>query len=890
MNNCDKILASVLEHMDQGVLMADASMNVVYYNNRFLELLGLSKDFMDFNANLRDVVSEWADLRGHDQDWVAEHHKTLQLRKEHIFEMPGPGGRSIEIRHKPLNEGGLVRTFSDVTHRRLSEEKLKESEALYRLVVDNIPNGAVVLFDHDLRYVSVGGLGLKEDDLEGDKMVGKTIHELFPRDFTDIIEPLYRRTLQGERITADVPFAGKIFECRHIPLFDDSGVVRRGMVLTQDVTERRRDMEKLSDAEERWRSLIQNAPDIILTVDRNGEIITINHLPGQKFGEDLKANILDFVPDPMHRETVSKALDNVFETGGATFYEVVAKDFEGNERWYETRLSALRQKGEITSAILFTRDISARKRMEEELRNSRRNLEKRVRYRTEEYVAANQRLLKEIESRKKFAEELRRSEERYKAMFHANQAVKLLIDADTGSIQEANDAASAFYGYTREELLNLNIGDINILAPHSLRKALEAARSREKCRFLFRHRTKTGDIRDVEAYSSPILHQGRTLLFTIVQDVTQRIEAETALKESEHRYRTLFDNAGDAIVVHDMRGRILDVNKVACDRFGMRRSELTGMNLAAFYLPEFNKKASRIRKELRESGSIYFEGIQQLPDGGKLPIEVNAKVIPYRGRLAIMSVSRDLSERKKNEAMLKRLTMKLISVQEEERKRIGRELHDQLCQNLTAVKVLLEGQIRRVPDGHDEILQESLLKTIRVLQESVAEVRRIIMNLRPTVLDDMGLPAAVNWLCNEVEKLHPHMTVTAGISLRDEDCTEEIKTVLFRAVQETLNNAAKHSNADSVEIEISKSDREILVVVRDNGIGFPHDRVSGDGVGLHGMRERIEPLGGVIRIDSERGRGATVQVSIPEPQEGRAHCAFYSEDLSPPHTEGEIRN
>ena len=861
-----ELLENVLAHLDQGVLMADSGLNIIYYNNRLLEVFDLDEDFITKNKSLDRLFEA---VYGKDSPEALQKKNDARLRSEAVLEINGPGGTVLEVRHKPLAGGGLVRTYTDITERRKSEDRLRESRSRYRTLVDNFPNGAVVLFDHDMRFLFAGGLGLAETGLAADEMVGKTIHEVFPPETVEIVKPLYERTFRGEEISAEVPFADRIFDCRHVPLLNDAGQVKQGMVVTQDVTLKRQNMNALQEAKERWRSLVQNAPDIIITVDREGRIQTVDNLPEENPDPKLYgASILDFIPDPMHRKIAAKALENVFENGETGFYEVITNDRKGIPGWYESRVSPLKKDGLVKAAVLITRNITHRKRIEEELRNSQRNLEKRVRYRTEEYVAANQRLLREIESRKRFETELKNSEERYRAMFHSNQAVKLLIDADTGAIVEANEAACEFYGYTMEEIHELNIADINALSPDHLRQEMEAAACLDKRHFNFKHRKKNGRFYDVEVHTSPIRHKGRTLLFSIIQDVTKRTEAEIALKESEHRYRALFNNAADAIVVHDMRGKILDVNKVACERFGMTRKELRGINLASFYLPEFNKKASRIRKTLREHGSIYFEGIQKLPDGKMLPIEVNAKVIPYRGRLAVMSVSRDLSERKKNEAMLKQMTSRLISVQEEERKRIGRELHDQLCQNLTAVKVLLESQIRRVPEGFDDVLCSNLKKTVMVLQDSVAEIRRIIMNLRPTVLDDMGLPAAINWLCNEMEKLHPHISVLACISVQDQDCSEEVKTVLFRTIQEALNNAGKHSFADSVRIECTKLDEEIRLVVRDNGIGFSQENVSAQGLGLHGMRERIEPLGGSIRVESARGEGTSIHVTIPLSENG----------------------
>jgi PAS domain S-box-containing protein len=663
------------------------------------------------------------------------------------------------------------------------------------------------------------------------------------------------QSLIFEKITPE----GRQVEIRQNPL-PEGGIVRT----YADVTASRKAQVALKQAEERWRSVVQNAPDIILTVDRQGMITSANHLPGRGAGDKLLGlNIFDYLPDPGHSEMMRKSLERVFHQGHAAYLEVIALNSRGEPVWYETRMSPLRCDGGVEAAVLVSRDISGRKALESRLEASRRELENRVLERTRLYKKANEQLLEEIESRSRAEKALRQSEERYRAMFHTNQAVKLLIDAETGEIVEANRAACEFYGYAPEEMAGLEIWRINTLPREEVLENMRKALERQKTCFEFTHRLKDGSLRDVDVFTGPLEVDGRRLLFSIVQDVTDRNSYQAELKDSRRRYSALFDNAGDAIVVRDLQDEILDANRVACERFGKQREELVGRKVPALMPLGFSKLSAFIREELLDKGEACFETVQELPDGRELPIEVNSRVIPYLDGAAVLSIARDISERKQAENRLNLLAAKLLSAQEEERKRIGIDLHDGLCQNLTAIKVHLEGKIRYLAQKLPPKDTEDLKQAVDFLRHSLAEARRIIMNLRPTVLDDMGLEAAVLWLCKETGKVYPGMDIQAEIDLDEEDCPDDLKIVLFRIIQEALNNAARHSKADMVEIRLRKVRDEAVLDVSDNGVGFDSlDHPSG-GVGLQGIEERLQPFGGVLEIETRPGEGLRLRALLP---------------------------
>ncbi len=239
-------------------------------------------------------------------------------------------------------------------------------------------------------------------------------------------------------------------------------------------------------------------------------------------------------------------------------------------------------------------------------------------------------------------------------------------------------------------------------------------------------------------------------------------------------------------------------------------------------------------------------------------------------KLANMRLVSEISERIKaeralaeSESQLRLLSAQLLTAQEDERKRVARELHDGIGQLLTAIKFRLEN-IQRNPDFIQPSNPEVVLKPIiNVIQDSIEEVRRISMALRPSILDDLGISATINWFCREFLLTYSGITMNKVIKFDENLVTKDLKTVIFRIFQEALNNVAKHSRADHVRVELSSDGQNIRLAVTDNGVGLPSDISFLDkggirGVGMASMRERAESMGGTLEVQSVAGKGTTI--------------------------------
>lgn len=220
-----------------------------------------------------------------------------------------------------------------------------------------------------------------------------------------------------------------------------------------------------------------------------------------------------------------------------------------------------------------------------------------------------------------------------------------------------------------------------------------------------------------------------------------------------------------------------------------------------------------------------------------------------------------------SEKQLRHFSSCLLEVQENERKRIGMELHDSIAQTLVALKFSLERKLLEMNESKDSqgIILEDL---VLMVQKSIDELRRIIVELRPTILDDLGILVTINWFCREYQSTYPKINIDKQMDIEEDKIPEPLKIIIFRVVQEAFGNVAKHSNAGLVRVCLKRVNRKIELLIEDNGEGFDMDDVSSrpnlmKGLGLSGMKERVGFSNGSLTVDSTHGEGTVVRASWP---------------------------
>ena len=360
----------------------------------------------------------------------------------------------------------------------------------------------------------------------------------------------------------------------------------------------------------------------------------------------------------------------------------------------------------------------------------------------------------------------------------------------------------------------------------------------------------------------------------IGRDITERKLDEVKLLESESRFRTLFEFATDCMLILDMAGRIVDINRTGYERLGYVKQEMLGRKIAEFDTPEYAILVSERMARLSKDGSAVFESAHVCKDGTVMPVEISCRVIHLDGEQRYFSVIRDITERKHTESQLRELTAYLQSVREEEKARLAREIHDDLGSTLVALKMKLSLLMDVELSGNlNKNSMFSLLESMAPLLEgAIAATRRIITDMRPDVLDNLGLFAALKW---QAEQFHRHTGIGCSIVCINEHGCDDCKMCecqvdstlsinLFRIFQEALTNVARHSGASHVSAKYKPESDSVFLSVSDNGCGLPDGhKPASTSFGLRGMRERVGQLGGQIKFDSPPGGGLSVMVRLP---------------------------
>ena len=355
-------------------------------------------------------------------------------------------------------------------------------------------------------------------------------------------------------------------------------------------------------------------------------------------------------------------------------------------------------------------------------------------------------------------------------------------------------------------------------------------------------------------------------LLGITRNITEEKKVEFELRQSEEKYRSLVEQAGDAIALFDAAGKILEGNTGTAKLLGYTEEEFRQLSIHDVLFEE-ELKSNPVRFDLLQKGiSTIKQRAMKRKDGSAVQTEIRAQLLPDGRFLAVI---RDLSERKKAEEGLKesysqirRLSEHLQNVREEERISIAREIHDVLGQQLTVMKMDISSLSKKAAGG-DEILQQKFKKLLALTDETINSARKISSDMRPSLLDDLGLVSALEYHSSEFEKSSGIKTKFVS-EMSDVDFPANISTVLFRIFQESLTNIARHSKAAEVNASLTSVNGKLSMVISDNGKGFHLSEVKNKKtLGLLGMRERMEMMGGEYTISSEPGKGTVVQITIP---------------------------
>jgi PAS domain S-box-containing protein len=362
---------------------------------------------------------------------------------------------------------------------------------------------------------------------------------------------------------------------------------------------------------------------------------------------------------------------------------------------------------------------------------------------------------------------------------------------------------------------------------------------------------------------------GHTYFAAVLRDLSVEHDLQAQVTLLKERFRTIFDMSPIAMwIVEDER--VCLANRAAADLFGMPDTEqFVGNSVYALLDPETH---AELRAHLAEALTgnapppISSTSIVR-PDGHEREVEIASAALPDHGRTVVQMVITDITLRQRqirdqtmHRLALRKLSASVVEAREEERRRIARELHDELGQRLTALKMELSS-LKRTGQANGE--RQRVADMLGMIDETVAAVRRIAADLRPLMLDDLGLNAAIDALAREAAQ-RMDIEVTVHLGHEDPPLSSSAAIALYRMVQEALTNVGRHARATDVNVRLHTEGDEIVLTIRDNGTGFPEGALQREGrFGLLGMRERAVALGGRLEVDNPPGGGGRITVHVP---------------------------
>jgi PAS domain S-box-containing protein len=691
------------------------------------------------------------------------------------------------------------------------------------------------------------------------ELIGTSCHDLYhPDDLSHIRNQEADTTRRGLRVaryrhrlrTA----AGEYIWCESYSqlIRDRDGEVRYIVVSTRDIDAQVALENDLWQSKAHARYLLNSPVDVMLLLDQHANIVDLNDVSAALFNHAreslLMRNVLEFI-DPDLRECYQKRLSEMVESGTPLHFETRF----GNQ-WFN-----------VVTYPVFNVDG------------------------TVERIAVNGR---DITESKQLEHRLQQSENRFRQMFERNRAVKLLIDPDDGSIVDANPAACDFYGYTHEQIRTMHIHDINILPANEISNHMRQALAVDRTTFEFQHRTASGKIHDVMVFSSPVDIQNRLYLYSIIVDVTEQHEAEQALRESEYRYRGLFEQSNDAVVLAGADGSILQVNQRTVEMFGYTEEEFKQLPPEVIAIPERHQSREKVVDFLlSQEEHPPYESVFRHKNGSEIPVEINLVLVRNNaGELThLQAVIRDISSRKQQEYIrLERERLRIALQKEQElhhlktkmMTRVGHEFRTPLTVIMSSAELLQNYFDRLTPERrehHLQKLQHQVHKVDYLLNEMSMVVNGSINIIKPN-----RIKFDLNTLCLEVihqTRLEDENRHQFSYAINAESTMIMMDHELIRKLlQNLLSNAVKFSEAGTlIAVRVDRTGADLIIAVKDEGIGIPTDEQShifdafyrasnvietpGMGLGLAKVHEITRLYRGQIDIDSG-SPGTTFTVTL----------------------------
>ncbi len=616
-------------------------------------------------------------------------------------------------------------------------------------------------------------------------------------------------------------------------IYDENNWGVRVLGAFQDVTEKREADQKIKSEKALSDSIINSLPGIFYVVDETGKLLRWNEnlcRVTEFSNEELgNFNIKNLLQEDRIEEIKTKAID-------------VMKGELGNIETIITTKSGEKYTYQLTGTYINYDD-------------------------TKSLMGIGI----DVSERSRIQLQLLKSEEKYRLLIE-QASDGIFISDEEGKFTSVNTSMALMTGYSKERLLKMNVEEVFYKNPMISSHSSADLKLGESVITERDIRKATGERCHAEL-SYKFMAQGR--FQGIVRDITFRKAAEEALRISESKYRVLFDKNPLPMFILDITSQsFLDVNTCAMEFYGYEKEEFLKKNLFdlmnnpenKIMLKDFGSLIRHIQK-----GGVYDHFKK---DGTRVIMETIIHDIVYEGKVAKLIVAADETDKikaqeslKQSHESLRQLATHLEGVREAERTHMAREIHDELGQQLTGLKMDISWLSRRL-QIEDQQIDTKMKSIIGLIDKTVVTVRRLATELRPSILDDLGLISALEWQSDEFEK---RSEIRSSFNTNDPSMSVPdnlIATNIFRIYQESLTNVLRHSQATEVHSKLTSSETNLELEISDNGRGFdPGSIGSKKTLGLLGMKERVHLMGGTYNIYSKPSQGTIIKVVVPLPKE-----------------------
>ena len=754
--------------------------------------------------------------------------------------------RDVEVYSGPIKFPDKTLLYSivhDVVDRKKTEAELLESETNYRFMFDHNPQPMWIIDLETLDFIEVNNsatnlygfskeefLKMNLRDLRIENQIPELLNDIeqskkISQESNWVVERIHKKK-NGEfiyvQITAhNIMFNGKI----------------ASHALINDITKRKRAEKLVEQTKANYQGFFNTINEFVFVLDMNGNIIHANPAVYKRLGyttEELVGKPVTIV-HPVHLKGEAMQIVGDMLCGKTEMCTIPIITKSGEYIPVETRVTEGVWNGEPV-IFGFTKDIS----------------------------------------------KIQLSEEKFSKVFHLNPSPAILNDLNDKTQCDFNDAFFKIYGFEKEDVINKSPYSLGILSP----EMIELVKSKTNAEGTLDNveveiRTKNGEIKYAMISSEIIKFQGQQIRYDVLHDITEIKKAESTIKDKVNLLTNLIINLGEGVLLENSKREIVLTNELFCNMFGIPAppEALIGMDCS---------QSAEQSKSLFKNPDTFVKNIISILAEKKMVLDEELELIDgrfferdyiptflnneYNGHLWKY---RDITERKKNEIelketqeQLKKYAAHLQNVREEERILLAREIHDDLGQKIVALKIdawmLKKSLIAEQNNELTKATEENFDKLFNLLDNTNKTTRRILSGLRPETIESMGFIEAIRTYLSDFKERYK-IDYQFNNSISNIYVNSQQSIALYRILQESLNNIAKHAQASKIEISLFAMDSKLQLIISDDGIGFDvNKKKKNDSFGLIGMKERVFLLEGELQIESKKNAGTKILVSLKQ--------------------------